>query len=307
VKWFSVTSGISKGAVIAIIVVAVLAFAAGFVSRPPVSPQTVTIPSIQTIAVREIMTVTSTYTTAQIVIRETTSIVTRTQIATVTTAVERTITSQITATVPTTIQRTIISTITQQSTITVGQTIPAGATPLPFSGKTAFALISTGLNFNGSSRGGIGIYIPAGWGLDVTFTNSHIIPHNIAIVRNSTTAPQSRDIGSDGTIIASQPPTYTSGIPSGATVTLSVHSLSEGIYWIACGVPGHASAGMWIILVVSPNVSTPYVIQLQQPGGTEYPYSYGIVLVTLTAAMIPMIFWMGKKPNRLKVFFHRYP
>ncbi len=293
-KWFSVTSGISKGAVIAIIVVGILAFAAGFLSRPPTSPQTVTIPSIQSIVVREIMTATSTYTTTQTMIRETTSIVTRTQIATITTAVEKTIISQITTTVPTTIQRTIISTITQQSTITVGQTIPAGATPLPFSGKTAFALISTGFSFNGSSRGGIEIYIPAGWGLEITFTNSHTIPHNIAIVKNNTAVPQSRDIGSDGTIIASQPPTYTSGIPSGYTVALSISSLPEGIYWIACGIPGHALAGMWIILVASPNVSTPYVIQLQQPGGTEYPYSYGTVLIILMAAMIPMIFWIRK-------------
>ncbi|MEM4970917.1 MAG: sulfocyanin-like copper-binding protein, partial [Sulfolobales archaeon] len=228
---------------------------------------------------------------------EATSIVTRAQVTTVTTAVEKTIVSQISATVPTTIQRTLITTVTQQSTITVGQTIPAGATPLPFSGKTVFALISTGFNFNGSSRGGLGIYIPAGWGLEIMFTNSHTISHSIVIVKNNTVVPQNRDIGSDGVIIASQPPTYSSGIPSGSTVTLSVSSLPEGVYWIACGVPGHALAGMWIVLVASPNVSTPYVIQLQQAGGVEYPYSYGVVFVTLIATAIPMIFWIGRRKH----------
>jgi sulfocyanin len=282
--------GISRGAFIAIIAVAILGFAAGFITKPPMPAQTITIQAIQTITTRETVHITSTYTTERTITRETTFTTIKAQITTVTT--ERTITTQLTTVVPTTIVRTDIKTITQLSTITLRETIPPGATPLPFSGKTAFALISTGFNFNGSSRGGVIIYIPAGWGLEIVFTNSHTIPHSIAIVRNSTAVPQSRDIGADGMVIASQPSIYTSGISSGSTAYLSVSSVPEGIYWIACGVPGHALAGMWIVLVSLINVTTPYAISTQQSSGSEYPYSYVMVASALLAiVVIPIAIW----------------
>lgn len=142
--------------------------------------------------------------------------------------------------------------------------LPQGATPLPFAGnKVIFSLVANGLNFNGSSKGSLIIYIPAGWGVEISFTNNRTVGHNIAIVRNNTATPQSNDIGSDGSVIASQPAQYTSGIPQGSTVQLTVNSLQEGVYWIACGVPSHARSGMWIILVASSSVSTPYAISLQ--------------------------------------------
>lgn len=165
--------------------------------------------------------------------------------------------------------------IPSQTMIQTTQTggVPSGATPIPFTGKKAvFSLVATGLNFNGSSRGSLIIYIPAGWGVEITFTNSRAVGHSIALVRNSTATPQSSDIGSDGSVIASQPTQYSSGISQGSSVVLSVDSVPEGVYWIACGVPGHARSGMWIVLVASPNISAPYAVTTQQTQAGGYPY-----------------------------------
>jgi len=273
-----------------VIVAAAIAFSAGFLARQAPPAQTTTIAITQATTARETVQVVQTYTLAQTVLREATA--TATRIYTTTIAAERTLTIQQTTAVPTTIARVETTTITRTATATVREAIPPGATPLPSTGRTAFVLIATGLNFNGSSRGGLGVYIPAGWGVEIAFTNSHTIPHSIAIVRNSTAYPQNRDIGADGSVIASQPAQYTAGISPGSSTVLNVSSLPEGIYWIACGVPGHALAGMWVVLVSSPSVPAPYVIPLQQVGGGEYPYGsgYGLALaLTLALAAIPLV------------------
>lgn len=271
---------VSRTSLAAIIVVAIIAFAAGFLTNPAQQvPVTTTI--------RETQYITSPQTITQTILREQTIVQTQTQVRTIPTTITETATLvgttvYITTTRTETVKQieTVTRTVTSISTATITQTItqamglPQGATPLPFIGKTVFALISTGFNFNGSSNGNLAIYIPAGWGIEITYTNSHTIPHSIALVRNNTVTPQSSNIGSDGTVIASQPEQYSSGISPGSTVKLIQTSVQEGVYWIACGVPGHARAGMWIVLVSSSNVSIPYAITIQTSGsGSENPYS----------------------------------
>lgn len=280
----SFNRAIGRTVLAVIVVVAIIAFATGFLARTPSQ-------ILATITVKE----TSTVASPQIVIQ--------------TLARTISITTAITSTSVPTIYRSItaIETVRQTETITAASTIvstvtriqglPEGATPLPFAGKTAFTLIATGLSFNGSSRGSLSIYIPAGWGINVTFINSNAARHSIAVIRNSTATPQSSDIALDGVVIVSQPPQYSVGIPSGSTAQLIVDSVPEGVYWIACGVPGHARAGMWIILVSTPNVSIPYAMALQ-PSGGGYQYGYGgsdiavaifMMLLIITAALMAIL------------------
>lgn len=281
--------GISRTLVSVIIVIAIVSFATGFLARSPAIPQTITT-SILTTRL-EVSTVVSTYTYPQTVQQ----IFTRTETRVTTIVVPTTLERIPTATITTPITVTKLETLTYISTTisTIATTvvekaqIPVGATPLPYTGSVVFALVSSGFNFNGSSRGSAIIYIPAGWGVEIMYMNNHTIPHSIALVRNNTAVPQSSDIGSDGVVIASQPPSYRTGIPPGQIANLTVASVSEGIYWIACGVPGHAAGGMWIILVSSRNVSAPYIVILQQSEGTGYSYIYG-ALIGFLVMMIPL-------------------
>ncbi|HWQ16377.1 MAG TPA: sulfocyanin-like copper-binding protein [Sulfolobales archaeon] len=283
---------VARTTIAVIIVAALIAFSAGFIAKPP-----------STITVRETIPITALQTVTQTLLTERT--VVQTQVRTIPTTIIETATlaNTITSTIYSTITRietvrqmeTVVqtSTVTRVSTIvsTVTQAmgLPEGATPLPFTGRTVFALISTGFNFNGSSGGSLIIYIPTGWGIEITYTNSHTIPHSIVIVRNNTATPQSSNIANDGTVIASQPEQYTSGITQGSTVRLALNSIPEGIYWIACGVPGHAQAGMWIILASSPNVSIPYAITTQPSGGgSGYQYSYNHI-TTLLISMASLL------------------
>ncbi|MCG3110090.1 hypothetical protein L3N51_02387 [Metallosphaera sp. J1] len=156
------------------------------------------------------------------------------------------------------------------TTSTSTTSLPPGATPLPYNSanKTVFLYIvasSSGqpFNFNGTSNGQLHIYIPAGWTVVVHFTNQEGLEHNFLIIQNTTATPGD-DVGQDGTIILAAGTTTSNymnvGISSGQTATASA-MIPAGIYWFACGISGHAAAGMWGVLISSSSVTTPYAIQ----------------------------------------------
>jgi len=39
-----------------------------------------------------------------------------------------------------------------------------------------------------------------------------------------------------------------------------IDTILAGYYWLACPVFGHASSGLWADLIVSNNVTVPYVV-----------------------------------------------
>ncbi len=145
-----------------------------------------------------------------------------------------------------------------------------GGTKLPYdaSSETVYVVLDTrkSLDFNGSLRGALKIYIPAGWNLEIEYINSpgDGLPHSVGIIKNSTALPKSSDPSRDGELLAWAPDSslgkegFIFGIDQGESTSLKVSSLAEGVYWIACGVPGHATGGMWIVLVASSQVSEPY-------------------------------------------------
>ncbi|MEM0194125.1 MAG: sulfocyanin-like copper-binding protein [Metallosphaera sp.] len=147
--------------------------------------------------------------------------------------------------------------------------IPPNAKPLPYNAanKTVFLYVvasSSGqpFNFNGTSDGQLHFYIPAGWTVLVYFTNQEGLEHNFLIVQNTTATPGD-DVGQDGTIVLAAGTTTSNylnqGISSGQTASAST-TLPAGIYWFACGISGHAAAGMWGVIVSSSSISTPYYV-----------------------------------------------
>ncbi|AWR99176.1 sulfocyanin [Metallosphaera hakonensis] len=160
------------------------------------------------------------------------------------------------------------TTITSTSTST-NTSLPSGAEPLPYNSanKTVFLYVvasSSGqpFNFNGTSNGQLHFYIPAGWTVIVHFTNQEGLEHNFLIIQNTTATPGD-DVGQDGTILLAAGTTTSNylnqGISSGQTASAST-TLPAGIYWFACGISGHAAAGMWGVIVSSSSVTTPYYL-----------------------------------------------
>ncbi|AWR96786.1 sulfocyanin [Acidianus sulfidivorans JP7] len=165
---------------------------------------------------------------------------------------------------------TVTSTTSTTTSSTSTSTLPSGAVALPYdaSNHTVFLYIvslSTGnpFNFNGTSNGQLHIYIPAGWTVIVYYTNQESIPHNFNILQNDTATPNNANILADGKFllnVGTTSSTYeTQGISSGASASGSV-VVPAGIYWIVCGIAGHAEAGMWGVLIASTSVTVPYAI-----------------------------------------------
>jgi sulfocyanin len=119
-------------------------------------------------------------------------------------------------------------------------------------------------NINGTSFGQMVIYIPAGYSIEVTFINQESLQHNLVLVMNDTPTPNAADLASDGKLlmfVGTSSSAYTiQGLSSGQSATEVYGPLQVGTYWLACGISGHAESGMWVDLVVSNNVTTPYVV-----------------------------------------------
>jgi sulfocyanin len=143
-------------------------------------------------------------------------------------------------------------------------------TTLPYnpSNKTVYITLvslSSGSNFNynGTSFGSMVIYVPSGSNLQITYINQESLPHNLNLVKNTTATPTS-NIADDGNILltigASSSDYTVNGLLNGQSATGTFNDIPTGTYWLACGIIGHAESGMWVVLVASPNVTTPYVV-----------------------------------------------
>ncbi|MCP6729454.1 MULTISPECIES: sulfocyanin [Metallosphaera] len=119
-------------------------------------------------------------------------------------------------------------------------------------------------NLNGTSFGQMTIYIPAGYNVEVEFTNQESLQHNLLLVMNNTATPNAADLASDGKIllyVGTTSSAYTlQGLSSGQTAVGVYGPMAPGTYWLACGISGHAESGMWVNLVVSQNVTAPYAV-----------------------------------------------
>ena len=148
-----------------------------------------------------------------------------------------------------------------------GQQQPVDAHWLSFdaSAKTArFQLIAglTGangaLNFNGFTDGGLTVVLPTGWTVQMDFVNHDgMLPHSAIVVADTlpiAAAPSSPAIPRAFTVRLS------AGLPPLGKDQMNFTAAPSGEYFIVCGVPGHATGGMWIRLRVSDTATAPTMV-----------------------------------------------
>jgi len=114
-----------------------------------------------------------------------------------------------------------------------------------------------GYNFNGYSRGAMTVTVPVGWHLTIEFQNNGPLTHSLEVLPYTPTqpgAPPATPVFSGAATKNLQ-----AGLPKGAKTTISFTADKPGTYEFACGVPGHAAAGMWDKLVVSAKAKQPSV------------------------------------------------
>jgi len=111
------------------------------------------------------------------------------------------------------------------------------------------------LNYNGATKGSHGIYVPTGWRIHIAVTNRDSDLQHSAIVLEKVLPPpiEPTTPAFPGAALAQ----LDEGLAEDETATLDFVADRPGQYMIACGVPGHAQAGMWLQLAVSNGVTVP--------------------------------------------------
>lgn len=111
------------------------------------------------------------------------------------------------------------------------------------------------LNYNGATKGSHGIYVPTGWRIHIAVTNRDSDLQHSAIVVEKVLPPPIEP--TNPAFPGAALPQLDEGLHEDETATLDFVADHVGQYMIACGVPGHAQAGMWLQLAVSNGVTVP--------------------------------------------------
>ena len=120
-------------------------------------------------------------------------------------------------------------------------------------------------NFNDTRFGHMVIYVPANWSIRLVFQNREGFPHSAVLMQAN--APSPTIIEPTSNIIAQIPHDAINGgfLLNGESGSVTVSDLTPGKYWVVCAfnypVP-HAEEGMWVVLFVTSQVSTPYYVIL---------------------------------------------
>jgi len=120
-------------------------------------------------------------------------------------------------------------------------------------------------NFNDTRFGHLVIYVPANWTIHLFFQNREGFPHSAVLLSANTPSPTIIEPSSN--IIAQIPNDAVNGgfLLNGESGSATVNNLAPGKYWIACAfdypIP-HVMEGMWVVLIVTAQVSTPYYVIL---------------------------------------------
>lgn len=105
-----------------------------------------------------------------------------------------------------------------------------------------------GLNFNGDDNGKMVLSVPAGYHVNVVFSNRSAAPHSAVF----TPYAQKDNTGSYRLAFkGASTSNWLNGIAKGHTQKFSFVATTAGKYALVCGVPGHEAAGMWAVLQVT--------------------------------------------------------
>ena len=90
--------------------------------------------------------------------------------------------------------------------------------------------------------------MPLGWTVTQEFSNNSAVPHSLAITKNVKGKP---NVLTSGLGAPLETANATAGVRKGVKQLFSFAVTQPGTYYMACLVPGHLAAGMYIDLVVS--------------------------------------------------------
>jgi sulfocyanin len=110
---------------------------------------------------------------------------------------------------------------------------------------------NNGFNFNDISNGRMVVSIPVSYKVIVKFINAAALVHSAVVTayanRTATSFPPA--------FPGAATPNATTGVGQGVRQTFTFTATKIGTYAIVCAVPGHAAAGMWDVLQVTPGGS----------------------------------------------------
>ncbi|MGB8273832.1 MAG: sulfocyanin-like copper-binding protein [Alphaproteobacteria bacterium] len=112
---------------------------------------------------------------------------------------------------------------------------------------------NSALNYNGYHDGDATVTVPAGWTVEIKFTNNDSnLPHSIVLTKTYTKEEMPETAGRAEVAI---PRAYSrdpeAGIAGGEKDDFRFKAATAGKYLMICGAPGHARSGMWIHFEVS--------------------------------------------------------
>lgn len=113
------------------------------------------------------------------------------------------------------------------------------------------------LNFNGYARGELTLTVPRGWRVTLHYRNRSALRHSLVVIPATAAQPEAAPATPAFPGAATTDPL--GGIGPGREETVSFVAERAGRYEFLCGVLGHAQAGMWDTLVVSPSAGAPRV------------------------------------------------
>ena len=105
-----------------------------------------------------------------------------------------------------------------------------------------------GFNFDGDGNGKMVISVPAGYTVNVSFTNKSATPHSAVVTLYSKRTLTS---GFPLAFPGAKSKNPTNGITMGTKQSFSFKANKVGKYALVCAVPGHAVSGMWDVFQVT--------------------------------------------------------
>lgn len=111
------------------------------------------------------------------------------------------------------------------------------------------------LNYNGATSGSHGLAVPVGWRIHIAVANRDSDLQHSAIVLREVLPPPIEP--TEPAFSGAALPELGEGLQDGDTGTLDFVADHPGQFMIACGVPGHAQAGMWLKLTVTKGLAAP--------------------------------------------------
>jgi len=114
-----------------------------------------------------------------------------------------------------------------------------------------------GWNFDGYARGEMTIVVPVGTKVTFAYYNEDIVPHSLGVVAGSPTNVPS--FPSQPAFPHAATRNFQQGMPTNQGDTVTFTADNAGTFLIVCGVPGHASSGMWVVFQVSASATRPQI------------------------------------------------